>query len=358
MPVALRPVLSRYPHLHDDAGQRLPMAPADLATQPLAGGLINDTFAVGDSHVLQRLHSIFRAEVNLDIAALVGPLRAAGLKVPNIMRADDGLPYVVLPAEESADLAGVWRILTRLPGRTLHRLSGPAQAGSAARLVAGFHSALAHVQHDFAFTRPGAHDTAAHMATLTRAVDEHGAHRLHDRVAPLAAEILDHWRSLDVPTGLPLRIGHGDLKVSNLLFDPAGEATAVIDLDTMAWLTLDVEMGDALRSWCNRAEEHAPTARLDAEVLAAAVQAYVQQARPWLQDTEVAALVPGLLRISLELSARFTADALAENYFGWSPAVAPTRGEHNLLRASNQLALFRQVESARSTLDSAVAAAR
>ena len=32
MPVDLRPVLSRYPHLHDDAGQRLPMAPADLAT--------------------------------------------------------------------------------------------------------------------------------------------------------------------------------------------------------------------------------------------------------------------------------------------------------------------------------------
>ncbi len=353
----LRPVLSHYPVLVDDRGARLRQPAVALALRPMAGGLINDTFALGDHHVLQRLHPIFRAEVNHDIAALVRPLRAAGVRVPNVVLADDGLPFVTLESDDS-NLRGVWRLLTRLPGATLHRLADPGQARSAARLVARFHAALAPVTHDFAFTRPGAHDTDAHMTTLRRTLDAHSDHRLLDQVAPLATEILNRWRSLDAPEGLPLRIGHGDLKVSNLLFDDTGEANAIIDLDTMAWLSLDAEMGDALRSWCNRAEEHAPLAQLDVDLLAAAVQAYVAEARPWLQDVEIEALVPGLQRITLELSARFAADALTESYFGWNPSVAATRGEHNLLRAGNQLGLVRQVTAARATLDRVVASVR
>ena len=238
-------------------------------------------------------------------------------------------------------------MLTRLPGRTLHRLADPAQAASAARLVARFHAALLPVAHDFAFSRPGAHDTAAHMAALQTALTAHAAHRLYDGVAALADALLSCWHQLPQAPALPHRIGHGDLKVSNLLFDDAGEARAIIDLDTMAWLGLDVELGDALRSWANRSEEHEAVARLDPELLRTAAQAYVGEARPWLTDDEADAIVPGMVRITLELTARFAADALNETYFGWSPDVAATRGEHNLLRARNQLALGQQVMALR-----------
>ena len=50
------------------------------------------------------------------------------------------------------------------------------------------------------------------------------------------------------------------------------------------------------------------------------------------------------------LALRFAADALNESYFGWSQDVAPTRGEHNLLRAINQLSLARRVAVHRGDL--------
>ena len=50
---------------------------------------------------------------------------------------------------------------------------------SAAALLARFHGALATVEHTFAFTRPGAHDTDRHMQVLQQAVEAQTAHRLH-----------------------------------------------------------------------------------------------------------------------------------------------------------------------------------
>lgn len=342
----LRPVLSRYPLLHDDAGRVIARRAVDLPVQPMSGGLINATYAIGEDHVLQRLHPIFGAEVNRDIAALVPQLRGAGVRVPAILNADDGQPFVRVAPDAHPDTpAGVWRLLTRLPGRTLHRLADRHQAASAARLVARFHAALAPVSHQFAFSRPGAHDTPAHMATLREALTHHPEHRLHHAVHELAAELFAAWGEHPGVATLPDRIGHGDLKVSNLLFDERGEACAVIDLDTMAWLGLDAELGDALRSWANRAEEHETRARLQVGLLEAAVASYLQHSGDWISEAEVAAIVPGMARIALELAARFAADALNERYFGWNPKLAPARGEHNLLRARNQLQLGRQVLS-------------
>ena len=47
--------------------------------RPMSGGLINDTYAVERRWVLQRLHPIFAAEVNLDIAALTPHLLEASV---------------------------------------------------------------------------------------------------------------------------------------------------------------------------------------------------------------------------------------------------------------------------------------
>ena len=166
------------------------------------------------------------------------------------------------------------------------------------------------------------------------------------------------WRRLEAPTRLPARVGHGDLKVSNLRFAAgAPVATAVLDLDTMARTTLDVELGDALRSWCNTASEDATVARLDVDLFAAAVGGYLAVAATWITRAEVAALVAGTERVCLELSARFAADALRERYFGWDRAVARARGEHNLLRARGQLDLARRVAERRAELEGCVRAA-
>lgn len=335
-------VLQAYGPLDDGQGAVLPTT---LPVEPLSGGLINHTLALGRGFVLQRLHPIFRAEVNLDIAALVPRLAAAGVPVPQIVAARSGLPYIVIPPEQEP--AGVWRMLTRLPGHTLHKLQSPAQARAAGAMVGRFHSALLGCDHTFAFTRPGAHDTDLHLQRLGEALADHPDHPLHADVAALAGELRERWQAWGALPQLPERIIHGDLKVSNLLWSGDGaratEVCGVIDLDTMARSTLDIELGDALRSWCNTGTEDAAEPGFDIEIFSASIEGYLSQTAGWITAAEREALAPAVERICLELAMRFGGDALRESYFGWDPQRFASRGLHNLVRARNQLGLARAV---------------
>lgn len=337
--------------LLDDGEGRVPAHHLPLA--PLSGGLINDTFALGKHFVLQRLHRIFAPPVNDDIAALVPILQAAGVSVPSLVRTADGQTNCVV-ANHAEAVDGCWRVLTRLRGDTLHKLPSAHHARSAGRLVGQFHRALLGVDHTFAFTRPGAHDTHKHMAALAAALAEHPRHRLAAELAPIAHEIAARWASFGPLPELPLRIVHGDLKVSNLLFVDE-TAVSVLDLDTMAHGTLDIELGDALRSWCNRGaeDEHDPV--YDAAVHTEALGGWLDVMGDAITDVERNSLARGALRITLELSARFAADTLRESYFGWDRSRFPAAGEHNLLRARNQLGLARDLERQLPRLEAALA---
>ncbi len=340
-------ILALYGPLDDGAG---PVPAADLPVETLAGGLINATFALGQRHVLQRLHPIFAPAVNSDIAALLPELRAGGVPVPELVPSRDGQPGVVVDG-------AAWRILTRLPGKTLHRLENTAQAQNAGAMIARFHSAVRQSLHVFAFRRPGAHDTDLHLQRLTEALQSHANHRYAAEIADIATDLCQIWQSWGRPAQLPRRLIHGDLKVSNLLF--AGDLVCgVIDLDTMGWSSLDIELGDAMRSWCNPGREDDPQPQFDLGLFAAAMQGYLGVAGAWLTEAEVAALAPAVQRIALELAARFAGDALNESYFGWDPARFASRGEHNLVRARNQWQLARQIGRQQAQMAGVVAACR
>ncbi len=322
-----------------------------LPVSPLTGGLINATWRLGDPPVavLQRLHPIFAPEVNLDIAAITTHVAARGLVTPSVVATDEGALWSV---DEDGSC---WRVLSWVPGVTHHKLTSPSLAHEAGALVARWHRAVDDLEHDFAFGRAGVHDTAAHLATLRSAVGECRDHRLYDRVAPVADEILARFASWQGRLDGPERLIHGDLKISNLRFDEQGRGVCLLDLDTLGRLSLDLELGDAWRSWCNPSSEDARETRFAVALFEASARGYLD-VRP-LEAEEREALPGGIERICLELSARFAADALREAYFGWDPSVAPTRGEHNLLRAEGQLALARSVRSVRGELDAILAAA-
>ena len=174
-------------------------------------------------------------------------------------------------------------------------------------------------------------------------------------MASLAAEVFSGWAECPRPQGLPQRIGHGDPKAANILFDPTGpDAWSLIDLDTVAWTSLELELGDAMRSWTRvDCEDEGPAfsvARFES-----AMVGYVGEGRDSITAEEVNAVVAGLERIGWELTARFACDALEECYFGWDPSVATTRGAHNLLRAREQLRVVAQVVAQRPTLERMVA---
>jgi Ser/Thr protein kinase RdoA (MazF antagonist) len=322
---------------------------------PVEAGLINRTFVVegpGARYVLQWVNPIFGPEVNEDIEAVTAHLAARGLLTPRLVHTRAGALSV-------ADAArGHWRLMTFVDGVTHLKPSGPALCESAGLLVGRFHRAVEDLTREFTHRRPHVHDTARHLAHLASALEQHAGHRHHAAVAPVAREILARGAELPAVEALPRRVVHGDLKLSNLLFSPAGEALALIDLDTLARMSVVLELGDAWRSWCNPAGEDDPAAaRLDLGLFEASVRGYARGAAGLLDPAEVAALPRAVELIALELSARFCADALLESYFGWDRARFPSASEHNLLRARGQLALARSAADARGAQERIVARA-
>lgn len=323
--------------------------------QPLGRGLINDTFAVDSAagaFVLQRVHPVFAPEIHHNILAVTEHLAARGLLTPRLRPTTTGRPWLELDGQ-------VWRLMTRVPGVSIDAAREPAQAYAAAHLLARFHSALDDLPHEFVGLRTGVHDTPAHLRRLAEAVDDTSGHRLHAQVARLAEAIDRRARTLPPLSGLPQRVVHGDPKLNNVLFAAAEgpgrtEARCWIDLDTVAPMPLAVELGDAWRSWCNPQGEDEPVARFDVPTFTASLQGYRAGCTLALGADEREALLHGVEWITLELSARFAADALHESYFGWDRDRFPAAGEHNLLRARGQWSLHEAVMAARGARQAAL----
>jgi len=316
---------------------------ADPAVEiaPLAGGLINATYAVrrggAPIAVVQRLHPIFGGEVNLDIDAITSHLATRGLVTPRLIRTRDGRAW--------HDHGGVWRALTWVDGETVHTVPDPAWAEAGGALVGAFHRAVADLAHDYAFARAGVHDTAAHLARLAACVDRGG----EPTAIALGREILDAARALpDMPV-VPHRHCHGDLKISNLLFATAPvRGVCLVDLDTIGRSTMAFELGDAMRSWCNPHGEDAGQVAFDLAIFTAAIRGFRAVADPVVTADEKIAIVVGLETVCIELASRFAVDLFHDQYWGWDPARFPSRRAHNLVRAQGQLDLARAVRAARA----------
>jgi len=314
---------------------------------PVTTGLINLTYRVeeGARHVaLQRLHPIFDARVNQDIDAITAHLEAEGMRTPRPVRTTTG--ELSLEAED-----GSWRALGWIDGVVHERVTSTSLASEGGRLAGRFHAHLAPLEHDFHFQRPDAHDFARHLAGLSEALAKHRVHGAHAEVKALATQIVAHALQLPRVPALPVRIIHGDLKITNLLFDDVGAGVAVVDLDTLAHGRMDVELGDAMRSWCNPGGEDQVDAEFDPELFAAALAGFHEGSLGLLSQAEREAVVSATERIALELSSRFARDTLEEARFGWNEARFESRSAHNLHRARGQLSLARSIRDQREVLE-------
>ncbi len=314
--------------------------PASIKLIP--GGLINRSFIArraGEPVVLQALSEIFGPGLQEDLDAVTEHLAARGLLTPRLLRAADGQLTLVHRKRR-------WRLWRYVPGRTLDRLESAPQAQAAGRLVAEFHRALLDLNHQFLSARLGVHDTPAHMDRLSAALARHAEHPEFARVQPLAEDILTRYAQLPSVPVTPERIVHGDLKISNLVFDTDGAtARCLIDLDTVGPMALPLELGDAMRSWCNTSTEDDSAATFSVDYLQAAMAGYASVGREFITATEWQAILPATLTITVELAARFCADALNESYFAWDSARFRSASSHNQARARGQLALAASLQS-------------
>lgn len=251
---------------------------------------------------------------------------------------------------------GLWRLMECIePSRTLRALEHGAQAREVGRVLGRFHRLGATLEPAaLAVTLPGFHHTPGYLAALEAAAAEarlDGASR--DALARIDAR-RDLTTLLDdalVRGDTRERLIHGDPKLDNLLFDPTGErALGLIDLDTVQPGLLHHDIGDCLRSCCNRGGEAGATAaRFDVGLCEALLTGYAQTTAGLLNDAEIDLIASAVRLIPLELAIRFLTDHLqGDRYFR-----VRHRGE-NLTKARRQLALVADIERQADAVDAAV----
>lgn len=323
--------------------------------RPVAGGgLINQTWSVGQPprYALQLLHRRFGDPENTRIESVGKRLRGQGIATPRLVRTVDGGLSAAGPEGRR------WRLLTWISGETHATAPSPAHAAAAAGLIARFHDALIGTPEGEALPRTDFHDTDGYMRVLESALAQTDGIAEAGEIGRVGEAILTAWQEWRAAADAPppaARPGHGDLKISNVVFDgESGTALALIDLDTLAQYGLEEELGDALRSWCNPRGENTTETEFDAALFEAAVAGYLAQSTSVTRD-ERRRIVHGVGRIALQLASRFCADAVTCSYWAWDAAVAPTQRAHNLLRAEGQLNLARQVAARRAELERLVA---
>jgi Ser/Thr protein kinase RdoA (MazF antagonist) len=128
-----------------------------------------------------------------------------------------------------------------------------------------------------------------------------------------------------------------------MLCSGSGQAVAMVDLDTVKPGLLHYDIGDCLRSGCNRLGEESldpERVEFDLELCEAILSGYVNESRSFLSEADIAHLFDAIRLIPFELGLRFYTDHLAGNeYF-------KVRHErHNLDRALVQFRLTMSIEA-------------
>ncbi|MGH8596668.1 MAG: phosphotransferase enzyme family protein [Gammaproteobacteria bacterium] len=321
---------------------------------PIACGLINLTWRVtttpGLSFILQRLHPIFPPTVNLNLERVTRHLAARGMPTPRLMATCSGNYWV-------EDANATWRVLSFVAGESFARVPDLEHAHSAGRLLGAFHAALRDFDGQLPFVRAPVHAPRRHVAALAEALATGRQHRLQPAVTAIANEVSSAIAVLPAIAETPLRLVHGDPKLSNLLFGAGATPICMVDFDTVGYAPLGYELGDAFRSWCNPYIEDGVEADFDLSLFEAAIEGYASATIGYITAVEAHAIVSSTELIALELAARFAADAIHESYFAWDAARFETCGDHNLARARNQVrvaaSLRRQVAAAAAAVQHA-----
>lgn len=152
---------------------------------------------------------------------------------------------------------------------------------------------------------------------------------------------------------LPLRLMHGDPKINNVMFDIATQkAVSVVDLDTIKPGLVHYDIGDCLRSGCNRSGEETEdwqSVRFDTDLAQGILQGYLSVAKAFLTENDYAYMYDAIRLIAFELGLRFFADHLAGNVY-----FKVKHPEHNLARALVQFKLTESIEYQETTIRSII----
>ncbi len=333
------------------------------AVRPLGRGNINDTFLVRTSgghpgqFVLQRLNTkIFKhpQQVMANIAVVARHLE--GRLAAGVLDAERRWVNVFpLPCSKAALLhtaadGSTWRALSFVEQAvSVDEISTPDLALEIGRGLGTFHLLLADLDSGrLADTLPGFHITPGYLEHYDRVLAEGrpGADadiafclRFVEERRGLAA-VLENAKAKKI---LAERTIHGDPKVNNIMLDEkSGRAVAMVDLDTVKPGLVHYDIGDCLRSACNRLGEETREWRrvhFDLQLCRPLLRGYLGAAGSTLSAADRHYLFDAARLLAFELGLRFFTDHLAGDLY-----FRTTEPGHNLRRALVQFRLCASIE--------------
>ena len=336
------------------------------AIRSLGSGNVNDTFLVthqghrpsgpAGSFVLQRLNTRVFERPELVMRNLVAlgdhvqrrlasppeELRGRRWEVPQVVRCQQEGHWVEQDGE-------FWRSITYIgAATTTDVILNRDHAREVGYGLGMFHSLISDLPtEDLADTLENFHVTPAYLKRYDSVIKSRCTR--DDAVDSACAFIEARRDGIDVLEAalqrgdLKQRPIHGDPKINNVMIDDAsGHAVGLIDLDTVKPGLVHYDIGDCLRSCCNKDGEETDdlnTVVFDLELCEAILDGYLSVARQFLSDWDLHYLPDCIRLIPLELGLRFLTDHLeGDLYF------RTDHHGHNLQRAAVQFRLTESVE--------------
>lgn len=326
-------------------------------------GNINDTFLItltaeGEKHfVLQRIntHVFSRPDLimrNMRIATehmrsrieLISLREDSRWEIPTVMQTEDGSDHWI-------DAKGsFWRAVSFIEGaESFDTIQSGDHASEVGYALGMFHTLLSDLPPVMlADTLEGFHITPRylrHYEEVLAKCDRAGSPEVNYciRFVEKRKGLADILEDAKAGGRLHLRSIHGDPKVNNILMDTeTRRAVSIVDLDTVKPGLVHYDIGDCLRSGCNRLGEETgqwQAVSFDLDICRNILNGYLMMARAFLTGDDFGYLYDAMRLIAFELGLRFFTDYLeGDVYFKVS------RAEQNLARALVQFKLAENIE--------------
>lgn len=318
---------------------------------PLGRGHINDTYLVASADrplVLQRINPrVFPEPMRVieNFFLVSNHLRRIGGKRYPAFRCAEPVPTLAGGVAHDDGRGGLWRGQSFLHHQTIAAVSTSQQARELGRALATLHLLLEGLEtHRLIEPLPGFHYLPGYLADYEQVAmlsRERGGEvdDCHQAVAAGrdAALELEIARKSGLLRTRPI---HGDPKIDNVLFANGGCACGFLDLDTVMVGLPHYDLGDCLRSSCNRGGEEPAIASplFSLDICRAILEGYAAIGAGLLSAPEAAYIFNGVLTITYALGVRFFTDHLrGDRYFK-----VGCRGD-NLRRALAQFALVEDI---------------
>ena len=257
-----------------------------------------------------------------------------------------GRSYINLPGE-----GGMWRCYNNIEGtHTYDVVENTRQAYQAGYAFGSFQELVSDMNpEDIRESIPDFHNTPKRYEALMKSAEADVMGRAADCAEEL--ELIRSWaprlgKLADMQRAglLPTRITHNDTKINNVMLDEdTDSAVCVIDLDTvMPGLSL-YDFGDMVRTaTCMASEDEEDLSKVHMQMpfFESLAEGYLDATHSFLTKEEVEQLAFSGWLITVEIGIRFLTDYLdGDKYFRIK------HPQHNLVRARNQLALAKSIQS-------------